>query len=148
MSTLYNGIALDFGAGDLEFTTSTASSNTTPGLPVSGDLVVSDFDVEKMAEVEVTRDANGNTVNRTYYDKQWKATWNGVVKGSGLANALTQSNLPEKGTLATSSSTSYPWLNGLVFSIEKASVKGTNTKNKILSFELLYTPNITAQASA
>lgn len=146
--SLYNGVALDFGASDLAFSSSTPSSNSTSGLPVAGNLVVSDFDVEKMAQVEVTRDANGNTINRTYYDRQWKATWNGVVKGSGLANALTQSNLPEIGTLCTSSSTNYPWLTGLVFSIEKATVKGSNTKNKVISFELLYTPNITAQASA
>lgn len=93
-------------------------------------------------------DAGGNTINRTYYDKQWKATWRGVIKGSGLANALTQSNLPEIGTLATSSSTNYPWLNTLTFTIEKARVIKSNTKNAVLEVELLYSPNITASASA
>jgi hypothetical protein len=148
MSTIYDGVALDFGSGDLAFTTATSSSNSTPGLPTAGSLIVSDFDVEKMAKVEPTSDAGGNTVNRTYFDKQWKCTWRGVVKGSGLANALTQSNLPEIGTLATSSSTNYPWLASLVFTVEKAVMKKTNTKNNVLEIELLYTPNITTAASA
>jgi hypothetical protein len=132
---IINGVALDFGATDLAFS----------GTGI-GTLKIQSFDISKKADVESVRDATGVEITRDYYNKIWEATWEGVISGTGLANALTQTILPEMGVLATSASTNYSWLNSLIWSVEDSQLKASNTKNKMVTLKLRYNPNITAVA--
>jgi hypothetical protein len=134
---IINGVALDFGAGDLAFS----------GTGI-GTLKIQSFDISKKADVESTRDATGVEITRDYYNKIWEATWEGIIFGTGLAAALAQTILPEMGVLATSASTNYSWLNSLVWSVEDSQLKASNTKNKMVTLKLRYNPNITAVAAS
>jgi hypothetical protein len=138
-TAIFNGVAMDFGAGDLGIT------------PISGKVgtfTVQDWDWDTTSEKDVVKNASGVTITATYFDPTQTATFNVVISGTGIANAQAQIILPPRGTICAINSSLYPAIAGTNWIIEKAKIKATNTKNKIASFELMQYPAITAAASS
>lgn len=138
-TNIYNGVAMDFGAGDA---TITAITNKI------GTFKVQSWDYSNKAKKEPVAGADGNTVSVTYYDPTAEASFEYIPSGTGLANAIAQVILPPIGTICTVTSTNYTAIAGTNWIVEDAAIKATNTKNKVISLKLCQYPNITAAAGA
>lgn len=130
---------MDFGAGDLGIT---AIANQI------GTFKLQDWDYKKSADKDEVRDVNGNMQTITYYNPNQEATFSYFISGTGLANALTQTIIPDIGILCVVTSTNYTTIAGTNWIVEDSQLKATNTKNKMVTLKLRRYPGITAVASA
>lgn len=135
---LQNGVAVNF---------------TLSGLVLSGTGigtgVYQSISHKKMSEKIETKDEGGALVNRTWFNPGEEATITYFVKGTGLADVITQTTLPAIGTFATiATCTQYTALNKTTWEIVDAEMKGTNTTAKEVTLKLEFHAGITAATGA
>jgi hypothetical protein len=126
----------------------------TNGITVAGlvgQFELQDAEVSAEAENEVSRNAQGDKMNRAWYDRHNKARLTAVIIGSGLAAAIANSTvnnyLPGSFVQVTACQ-SMPDLVGKMWEVQSgASIKGSNTNAKRLDLPLEYNPNITGTAA-
>jgi hypothetical protein len=140
-ANIYNGVAMVFGNQDVAIGTIASQIGT---------LSLQNWDYAVGGDTDEVRDPAGNMQTMTHYNPNQRATFRYFVKGSGLANALTQVLVPTKGTIATITSTALASL-GLAatnWQVMASKANATNTKNIEVTLDLAAYPNITAAAPA
>jgi hypothetical protein len=140
MATQY-GTAVNFG-----FPT-TANGITITG--VSGTLLQS-ADHTKQADVFEVRDADGDIVNRTFYNQSDEATLEYIVTGTGLADAITNTALQTPGSLLViTACANMPSLVATTWQVEPGhKLSGSNMDAKKITVPLKKHAGVTATASA
>lgn len=127
---------------------------TTNGITVTGTgtgtMLLQSAEYSKNADVYEARDGQGNVVSQTFYNQNDEAKLESIVIGSGLADAITQTTIPEVGTIITisacASMTSLVATNWIVQ--PGISVSGSNTDAKKVTYPLKKYAGITAVAGA
>lgn len=143
MSNIYLGAAVNFGTGSTVIT-DTDNTNTTIGT-----LIIQGVEHGNKAKVEDTQDGNGNTVQRTVYDPMTEATFEAVIKGTGQADAITQTKCPPIGTLLKVADTADAAIASSYWIVaDGSSIKRSNKGNAMLSLKLEKFPGITSVTAA
>lgn len=139
MSNVYLGTAINFGV----------AGTTITGSAV-GTFIMQDFQHEPTADVDEVRDENGALVQETYYNFGDSATFSYVPKGTGLANAITQSTVPTLGAIINvTGCTQYPPLVATTWRVKQSpTYKATNTSKSMVTLKLVKHAGITAASSA
>lgn len=138
MSNVYNGTAINFGVAGL------AMSGTGVGT-----FILQDNDHQMKRDLDSVRDATGAEVQHTWYNPTQEATFTYIPSGTGLANAITETTLPDIGTIVTiSACTSYPALVATNWEVTDSKLKRTNTKAAAITLTLRATPGITGATGA
>lgn len=128
---------------------------TTPGgitySVLSGKLILQSADQSKGARNERVTDEVGNVTTSAWTDPHDKATLEHVIKGTGLADAITQTTLAALavGVIITiSACANMPDLVATNWEIMDSKISGTNTSAKKLSLTLEKRVGITGPAGA
>lgn len=115
-----------------------ALANVTLG--ITGSFKLQDGDHTVKSETDVIKDANGETVTKTYYDNTEEATFTYVPTGtSGSVNIGGQAI----GTVLTITDTHSPWA-GTNWIVEEFTQKRTNTGAARATVKLWRSNNITS----
>jgi hypothetical protein len=137
MST-QNGTAINFGV----------SGKTFSGTGL-GTFFLQNYSRQQNADMEVTRNEDGAEVNHTHYNFNDEASIEGTVKGTGLADAITQTKIPLAGAFITITDSSDSGLVGTTWEVQSgAALSGTNTTAKKIKVTMKKFAGITAAASA
>jgi hypothetical protein len=135
-----NGVAVSWGVPDFGIVES-----------IVGSMIAQDFDNENTDAPETIKDRVGTTVSEIYPDPGKLFNLNFFTKGTGIADAKTQSKLPLIGALVTVSFTQANYAGvttGLTWSVKSAKASGTNTSAIKISLGLEHKPSITTAATA
>ncbi len=139
MSNIYNGTAVNFGITGLTFAYSS----------LTGFFLPQDLDFSMERDLDAVRDGTGAIVQKTWYNPFQKATLSFVVKGTGLAAAINNTVVPDKGVFVNiSASTDFTQMVESTWEVVGAKLKASNTKAKMITLDLEYNANITAASSA
>lgn len=135
-----NGTAVNFG-----FT-------GTNGITITGltGLLLQSADYQKNADVDETRDGDGDVISRVFYNQHEEATLEFVVTGSGLAAAITNTAISTPGTIIDiTECLSLPALDQTNWIVEPgAKISGTNTSTKKITLPIKRYAGVTAAAGA
>lgn len=115
-----------------------------------GTFLMQGFDYEPTADKDQTRDEGGALVQETYYNDGAKAQFEYIVKGTGQADAITQSTVPILGIIINV--TACPQNTALVATnwrvTESPSMKHSNTGKLMVTLKLEKHAGITAITGA
>lgn len=140
MAATLNGTAINFAGG---------VAGTTFTITAVGTLILQDMEHSKEADKEDILDEDGDLTARIHYNFREKATFNYVVKGTGIADAKTQSTIPAIGAIGTvANTTSYTAVAGTNWEVMGVRTRGTNTAALRITLELEKNAGITATAGA
>lgn len=126
-------------------------ATTTNGITITGisGFLLQEAEHEADGDNEQIRDADGDVVADVHYNATQRATITAVITGTGLANAITNTTKPAKGTIlvisACASDTELVATNWVVM---RSRITGSNTTAKRLTIEIEKHAGITAAASA
>lgn len=124
----------------------------TSGVGVSftniGTLIVQNYSRNAEAEMDQTRDASGDTVALAFYDVSATAQFEYIPKGTGLADAITQTKIPAKGDIGTITSSSDSGFAGTTWVVMGATLNGSNTGAVRVTVSLQKWAGITGAANA
>jgi len=126
MSNIHKGVGCHWGVGSTTYTLTNGKLQTR--------------DHTRKSEMETVRDADGITVNKTYYDPNEEGTLEFVITGSaGTGNAAPV--LPSIGDVVTLTDSVYTQVSGSatglnVWLVEDCSTKSSNTSCMRATFKL------------
>lgn len=138
MASSQVGVAVNFGF--------TGTDGIAESTILTGKMLLQSADLENTSEEEQVRDADGDLVNRAFYNPGFRATLEYIPTGSSLANAITASALPTVGSiLSITACANIPALvktNWIVMPGVK--IAGSNTSAKRITLNLESHAAITA----
>ena len=126
----------------------------TDGIVMSGTgvgtLTLQSANLSNTADVADVRNAAGDFVQKTFYNFGNKATLEYLPRGSGIADAITQSTIPLQGAIITiTTCTNMPALVASTWFVEgEPTISGGNTDYKKVTLTLSKYAGITAATSA
>lgn len=131
------GTAVNFGVSG------TAVSGTGVGT-----MYLQKYDRKRNADMDATRDEDGNEVSHAWHNYSDEASLEYKVKGSSIADAATQTKIPEPGALVTITSSKDSSLAGTTWEVQSGpSLNRTNTSSAVVTLPLKKFAGITSVAS-
>lgn len=126
MANIYKGIGIHWGVGSTTYTLTNGKLQTR--------------DHTKKSEMETVKDADGVTVQKTFYDPSEEATLEVVITGSAGTGNVTPV-LPACGDIVTLTDTTYLAISGSatgtnVWMVDDVSTKSSNTSAMRATFKL------------
>lgn len=141
---ILDGTALNFGY------IGTADANGNQGFTstsLSGALLQSAKQT-KTSEVEAARNSVGDTVTQGFYDIHDEATFEAIISGTSVANAITNTALLSPGSLVSiTTCSSMPSMVGTWICQPGFEISGPNTGYKKFTLPIRKYPNVNALAS-